>query len=505
MQTDAHPIAGQQSEAGSMGGYVLAVIGSLVATLLAILAERWLGITELSLIFMLAVLVVAARTHTGPAVLTAVLCFLAYNFFFLEPRYTLYINARHGVATVALFLAAALLAGRLASKLAMQVQALRIANQHANARQDLAQRLAVAADENEVVRAAHAVFRQSLDADVWIRLGTRGLHAAGVEPPGMPVLRRVEAADDVHQLAETVEEFGWWFLPLHAPHGTIGVIGLKLPAHADRLDPDQRKLARAMADDISQALVRTRLVADLESERMTSETERLRSALLSSVSHDLRTPLAAIIGAAGSLDSYGGAMDEQDRRSLLEAIRVEGERLDRYIQNLLDMTRLGHGQLTLNRDWIGVDELIGSAIGRLQRQLPGARFKVTIGDGVGPIWVHPALVEQALFNVIENAAKFSPAEEAVAIDARRIADNVLQIDIQDRGPGIPEDERKRIFDMFYSVERGDRGRHGTGLGLAICRGMIGAHGGEVEALAGADGRGTTLRITLPLITPDAAA
>jgi two-component system sensor histidine kinase KdpD len=143
-----------------------------------------------------------------------------------------------------------------------------------------------------------------------------------------------------------------------------------------------------------------------------------------------------------------------------------------------------------------VDELIGSAVSRLQRYQPAAKFDISLPGDLGPIWVHPALVEQALFNVLENAAKFSPQGEAVEIEAR-LHDGALQVDVRDRGPGVPAVERERIFDMFYSVQRGDRGRQGTGLGLAICQGMIGAHGGSVEALAGTGGRGTTIRITLP--------
>jgi len=489
-----------QGTANPAGGYLLALVGALLAVFAAAIAERWVGLDDLSLVFMLAVLVVAARTHTGPAVLTALLCFLAYNFFFIEPRYTFYISARQGMATVALFLAAALLAGRLASRLAMQVQELQAANRDAVARQELGQRLVVAADESEILGAANAIFRQSLDAHVWIRLGERGLHTGGIEPPAVPALRQIEGLADGSHHAETIEEHGWWFLPLRAPRGPIGVIGLKLPAYAQKLDERQRQLARTMANDIAQALLRTRLVADLQSERLANETERLRNALLASVSHDLRTPLAAIIGAADSLDSYGHAMGDDDRHALLETVCSEGERLDRYIQNLLDMTRLGHGTLTLNRDWIGVDELIGSAVSRMHRYQPGTRFEVAVGPDVGPIWVHPALVEQALFNVIENAAKFSPPGHAVAIDAR-LGEDKLIIEVRDQGPGIPEEERHRIFDMFYSVERGDRGRNGTGLGLAICRGMIGAHGGEVEALAGTDGSGTLVSISLPLHVP----
>jgi two-component system sensor histidine kinase KdpD len=196
-------------------------------------------------------------------------------------------------------------------------------------------------------------------------------------------------------------------------------------------------------------------------------------------------------------------MSEDDRRSLLETIRIEGERLDRYIQNLLDMTRLGHESLALTRDWIGVDELISAAIGRAHRQWPSARFEVVIEAGVGPIWVHAALIEQSLFNIIKNAVSFSPADAPVCVRAALDTPSRVRIEVIDRGPGIPDAERQRVFDMFFSVERGDRGRQGTGLGLAICRGMIGAHGGEVEAHAGSGGRGTCMRITLPLLEPQA--
>ena len=473
-------------------GYLLAVGVSLLAVLVATAAERWLGLADLSLVFMLAVLLVAARTHTGPAVLTALSCFLAYNFFFIEPRYTLYISASHGVATVLLFLAAALLAGRLASQLAMKVEALRGAHGNAQALQELSQRLAVAVDEGEIAMAARDVFQRHLHADAWIRFGEAPQGTPGANAPN-PWTQQGEATGH-----------GWLFLPLRMPQRDVGVIGLKLPAHLDGLDVLQHRLVHAMTDAITQAVLRTRLVRELEAERVAGETERLRNALLSSVSHDLRTPLVAIIGAADSLDSYGDRMGSEDRHALLDTVRSEGERLDRYVQNLLDMTRLGHGALTLERDWIGIDELIGAAIGRLHRYQPGTAFSVSVDPALGPIHVHPALVEQALFNVIENASKFSPQDATVTIEARRDGER-LRVDVNDRGPGIPDAERHRIFDMFYSVERGDRGRNGTGLGLAICRGMIAAHGGDVEALPGAGGHGTTLRITLPLGTQVAAA
>ena len=234
---------------------------------------------------------------------------------------------------------------------------------------------------------------------------------------------------------------------------------------------------------------------------MQGETERLRSALLSSVSHDLRSPLSSMIGAAGTLIDYEDKLPAAERRELLEAILGEGQRLDRYIQNLLDMTRLGHGTLKLNRDWVDVAEIVAAAVTRLRKLFPAMRVDTDLPRDTVLLYVHPALIEQALFNILENAARFSPPEQPVTVAARVEGERLL-LEVGDRGPGIPEEERARIFDMFYSVSRGDRAAQGTGLGLAICRGMIGAHGGSVEALP-REGGGTTIRITLSL--PEAPA
>ena len=482
---------------------VFALMATVLAVGLAWLAERWVSLDDLSMIFIVAVVLVAARTRMAAAVVTAVLCFLAYNYFFIEPRFTFNIGARQGVTTVFLFLAAALVAGRLASRLRMQVVALRAANAHATALQALGRDLASAADLGQVLAAGRAALQAAFGVPAWVRIGDAAAASEGAKLTDTD-LGAAEWAQRHGQATgrytDTLSGSPWWFLPLRHDQGTLGVAGLRFAADHPRLAFEQRRLAEAMADDIGQAALRTRLVSDLETARVSGETERLRSALLSSVSHDLRSPLASMIGSASSLASYSEAMSAEDRRSLLETIQLEGERLDRYIQNLLDMTRLGHTGLTLNRDWIGVDELIGSATGRLLRYQPQVKLEIHVEPGMKPIWVHPALVEQALFNVLENAAKFSPPGEGVEVDAR-LVEGKLRIDVRDRGPGIPEDERARIFDMFYSVERGDRGRHGTGLGLTISQGMVGAHGGSVEALPGRDGRGTTIRITLPLIEP----
>ena len=505
----ARRVARLSEDASHWHGALLAAFATLAAVAIGWAVERWLGIDDLSMIFIVAVVLVAARTRMSIAVLAAVLCFACYNFFFIEPRFTLNIAAHRSLVTVVLFLLAALVAGRLASRLRQQVLALRAANAHATGLQDLGRQLAAAADRGQVIAAGRNALTRALGVEVWLQLAG---DATGTPMPadldGAAVDWVMRHGQPAGRFTDTLSASRWWLLPIREGERTHGVAALRFADAAARPGLEQRRLVQAMVDDIAQAASRVRLVSDLEQARIGGETERLRSALLSSVSHDLRSPLASMIGSADSLSSYGEAMDGEDRRALLETIVLEGERLDRYIQNLLDMTRLGHDGLSLNRDWIGVDELIGSAAGRLRRYQTDVLLDIDVAPGLEPAWVHPALVEQALFNVMENAAKFSPPHTPVSIAARAIPAPVpgdarawLRIDVADRGPGIPDDERARIFDMFYTVERGDRGRKGTGLGLTICQGMIGAHGGAVTALRGPGGTGTLIRIELPMQQP----
>jgi len=490
-------LAGERLARGEPALIGLATLGAIGT---AAVSERLVGLEDLSTVFLIAVLLVASRTRMVAAAITAVLCFLAYDFLFIEPRYTFLISARQGLATALLFMAAALIAGRLASRLRMQVIALRAANTHATAMQDLARQLSKAADLGQVIAASASVLRSTLNAEAWIRINGESGPVAAAD--GLSEKDKV-AADWSQQhgqpsgrYTDTLGNSSWWFLPVRSDQDTLGVVGLRFPSAMGSLSFEQRRLAESMTEDIGQAALRVRLVSELEGARVAGETERLRSALLSSVSHDLRSPLSSMIGAADSLARYGKDMGPDDRSSLLETIRVEGERLDRYIQNLLDMTRLGQQGLTLSRDWIGVDELVGSASRRLQRYEPAVKVESDIDAGIGLIHVHPALIEQAIFNVLENAAKFSPPGEPIEVQARRAEGGLVRIDISDRGPGIPEDERRRIFDMFYTVERGDRGKQGTGLGLTIVQGILGAHMGKVQALPGPEGRGTTVRLIL---------
>ncbi|TBR36618.1 MULTISPECIES: sensor histidine kinase [Dyella] len=494
---------------GRRGEYVYATMATLVAFGLSFIADRYLSVANLSLIFLTAVLVVAVRTRMAVAVYTAILCFLGYNFFFAPPRYTLAISSFDDVLAVCLFLLAALICSRLATRLASQVESMRAAHAHTRALLSLGQRLTASTDapavrDAGVVALAHAL---RCDAAILHRDPSRVLQIAIASPRDMALTPQdLAAADWAEQHSEAAGRFTdtlnaapCWVLPLGSGGAAVGVVALRFGKDIRELSPDQRGLALAMVQDIAQALERARLADELEGARVQGETERLRNALLSSVSHDLRSPLASMIGSAGTLLSYDAQLPPHERHELLEAILGEGQRLDRYIQNLLDMTRLGHGTLKLNRDWTDVAEIVGAAVHRLHKLFPDLRVDVALPPETLLLYAHPALIEQALFNILENAARFSPPGQPVRVQASRIGEQ-LRIDVTDRGPGIPEDERARIFDMFFSVSRGDRAPQGTGLGLAICRGMIGAHGGSVEALPG-DGGGTTIRITLPLPAP----
>jgi two-component system, OmpR family, sensor histidine kinase KdpD len=494
---------------GSRGEYAYATLATLVAFGLAFIADRYLSVANLSLIFLTAVLVVAVRTRMAVAVYTAILCFLGYNFFFAPPRYTLVIANLDDVLAVTLFLVTALVCSRLATRLASQVESLRGAHVQARALLTLGQQLTASTDAHGIRDAGSKALAHALrcEAAILTRDAAQVLRVvASVPPERVLSAQDLAAADwsDRHgeqagRYTDTLNAAPYWVLPLGSESRPLGAVALRFDPVLREPDPDQRSLALAMTQDIGQALERARLSDELEGARVQGETERLRNALLSSVSHDLRSPLASMIGAAGTLISYEDKLPPQERRDLLQAILGEGQRLDRYIQNLLDMTRLGHGTLKLNRDWTDSAEIVAAAVTRLRKLFPELRVETISPPDTVLLYVHPALIEQALFNILENAARFSPPDEAVRVTVHGSGERLL-IDVRDRGPGIPEDERARIFDMFYSVSRGDRAPQGTGLGLAICRGMIGAHGGSVEALPG-DGIGTTIRISLPLPPP----
>jgi two-component system sensor histidine kinase KdpD len=302
----------------------------------------------------------------------------------------------------------------------------------------------------------------------------------------------------------------WLFLPLRTGRGPIGVLGIQFPEGQELLAPEQGRLLDVLADQAAVAIERTTLVSDVEKARVATEAERLRAALLSSLSHDLRTPLVSILGAASSLNDYGEALKLAERVDLVRTIQEEAERLNRFVQNLLDMTRIDSGALKPRVDWVDLSDIVGAAMERARRLLRGRRVRLDLEPELPLLQLDPVLMEQVFFNLIDNACKYSPDGKPITVWVRRRDGRVL-VEVCDQGTGIPERDRERVFDMFYRIEAGDSQTAGTGLGLAICRGIVEAHGGTIAAKAGMHGTGTCIVISLAVpaepepIEQDAAA
>ncbi|GGJ87845.1 sensor histidine kinase [Pseudomonas matsuisoli] len=484
--------------------YVLAAASSAGATAIAMLLSKVLELPNVSLVFLSAVLTVAVCSSLGPALACAALSFLAYNWFFIEPTYSFTINREQDVLSLFFFLFMATLTGNLASRLRRQLKSLRETQSETVAVLEFSRRLTAATDKAAILSSAKQYLeeRQPLSTLVMTRHKSGNWH---IEDGGdLRLSEQDRAAADwawKHEEpaglgTDTLPNCSWLWIPLLGDEGTLAILGAR-GSTEDHIPPDLNRLLKSLAQPLGQALARARLAEDLEAARLHGETEQLRSALLASVSHDLRTPLTAMRGSIDSLLTLGNAISEDDRTELLEGTRNEAERLDRYIQNLLDMTRLGHGGLKLARDWAAPGDIVSSALTRLRSVLTGLTVKCDIADSVPLIHVHAALIEQALVNVLENAARFSPSLGVISINVAQEG-NELCFAVTDQGPGIPPQERKDVFDMFYTAARGDRGGKGTGLGLAICQGMLGAHGGRVAVSDGPDARGTTISMYLPI-------
>ncbi len=484
--------------------YLLALLATVLASVMALGLFQVLELPNISLIMLAAVLMVAVRSSLGPAMACAGLSFLAYNFLFIPPTLTLTIDRQQDVLTLLFFLLMAGLTGNLASRQRRQLQALRETQRETSALLELSRKLTAATDRQAVLAAATQ--QLALWQDVEIGLLSRSQDGVWkVEAGAQRLLTDQEraAADWSWQHDQpaglgtgTLPDGRWWWLPLSGEEGPLLLLGIS-PKDGRSLPAERRRLLTALGQPLAQALERAQLAEDLEAARLHGQTEELRSALLASVSHDLRTPLTAMRGSIDSLLALGEQIPLEDRRELLEGTRDEAERLDRYIQNLLDMTRLGHGGLKLARDWVAPADIVASATQRLRPVLSALQLEIQVPQQLPLLYVHAALIEQALVNVLENAARFSPPQGRLRVAIEADAEE-LRFSVSDQGPGIPEHERTKIFDMFYTAARGDRGGQGIGLGLAICQGMLGAHGGRVTVGEGLDGLGASLTLHLPL-------
>jgi two-component system sensor histidine kinase KdpD len=461
---------------------------------------RRLPHANLSLLFLTVVLMIAARWGLWPSIFASVLSFLALNFFFTQPFHTFAVEEEGDFATLLFFLVMAALTGKLAARMREETAASRAALERVSALLDFSRRMAAASGAQEALRALVDHLSAACDARaVAFKPGPRG--SSTLEAAGGSGRRTAATADEREVLEQAWDTLasggaprmpGWTLLPLQAGGNAVGMAAVE----ARELDQALKALIAGLCDQCSIATERAGLVDSLRAAEFVSETERLRSALLSSVSHDLRTPLVSIIGSTSSLLEYGSILKPDDSQELLRTVLDEAQRLNRYIQNLLDMTRFGQQPFELDRQWVDLNDLISSAAERLGSALGKVKLSVDVPADAALLHVQGALIEQVIVNLLDNAAGFAPEESEIAVAAHRRAGTMV-IEVSNAGPAIPEDEREKIFDMFYRAELGDRKRPGTGLGLAICRSIVTAHGGTITADTRADGAGALLRVTLP--------
>jgi len=281
--------------------------------------------------------------------------------------------------------------------------------------------------------------------------------------------------------------------------GAIGVIGIDSDKQGPLLTPDERRLLDALNDQAALAIERVRLVEDMDRAKLTIETDRLRSALLTSISHDLKTPLASVFGAAGTLRDFSHALSDAEKADLLATIIDESDRLNRFIANLLDMTRLESGAVVPNTALHDLGEIVGSALQRASKILANHRVEMSLAADLPMLNVDAVLFEQALFNLLDNAAKYAAAGTLIRILSWQDATSVW-LQIIDEGEGIPTTDLEHIFDKFFRAQKVDQVRAGTGLGLAIARGFIEAMNGTITAANRTDRTGAVLTIRLPIPT-----
>lgn len=482
------------------------------ATIVGLFVDRWIGLENLALLYLVAVLMSAVRAGPLPAVVTSIVAACSLDFFFTEPRYTLNLQRHEDALTLVVFLLVAVLMGRLGGQLRSQMQALRkTARRNANL-SDFARRVAGALGRDEVARiiAEHVQATLDLPCVAIIERPAEALRPAarrGIGPDYQ--FRETDRAAahwcwDHRQPAgystQTLPTSQWLFVPMATAQRVVGLLGLHLHERKRPPSAGQRRLLDALADQAAVALERVMLSAEIEDQRVSSQGEELRAALLSSVSHDLRTPLASILGAATSLQTQNERLTHDDRAALLETVVEESERLNRFVQNLLDMTKLGYGRIEARCEWCDLREIAGRARNRLRRELAGREVPIESSGDLPLAWCDPLLLEQALVNVIDNAAKYSPAGSPIEI-ALSTQSQWLLLRVRDHGPGVPAADREKIFDMFHRVQSQDHTAPGTGLGLAICRGLLAAQDGQVRALAPPDGNGALIEMRLPRKTP----
>ena len=486
--------------------YVAAIIAVAVALGIDELIKPIVGIENVDLVFMTAVVVVAARYGLLPSLLASVAASLCYNFFFLPPIYTFTITDPTNVAAFLIFIVMAVLVSNVAARVRMQAMTAIERARTTEALYAFSRKLAGVGTLDDVLWATAYQTALVLKVRVVLLLPENGTIAVRAGYPPEDTLDDADLAAarwawehnrPAGRGSDTLPGAKRLFLPMRTGRGAIGIVGIDSDKPGPLLTPDQRRQLDALIDQGALAIERVFLVEDVDRAKRSMEADRLRSALLTSISHDLKTPLAAILGAAGTMRQLSGALDDAAKAELLATIIDESERLNRFIANLLDITRLESGAIVPQTTLQDLGELVGSALARTAKILAHHRVDVELAADVPMLELDPVLFEQVLFNLLDNASKYAPANTTIRIRSWREAQSVV-LQVLDEGAGIPAGDVERIFDKFYRAQKGDQVRAGTGLGLAISRGFVEALKGTITAANRADRSGAVFTIRLPV-------
>jgi two-component system sensor histidine kinase KdpD len=470
------------------------------------LIHPWFGIENVDLVFLTAVVGVAVRYGLFPSMFASVAASLCYNFFFLPPVHTFTITDPTNVAAFFFFMLIALLVSNVAARVRGQATAATERVRTTEYLYSFSRKLAGTATLDDVLWVTAYQTALMLKVRVVLLLPEQGVITVKAGYPPEDELDQADLAAanwawgndrPAGRGSDTLPGAKRLFLPMRTGRGPIGVIGIDDDKSGPLLTPDQRRLLDALMDQGALAIERVRLVEDMDRVKRAVETDRLRSALLTSISHDLKTPLASVLGAASTLRGLSAKLSDAEKTDLLSTVIDESERLNRFIANLLDMTKLETGAIAPNTARHDIGEIIGSALRRASKILARHKVSLEVAADLPMLELDAVLFEQVLFNLLDNAAKYAPVDTTISIRSLRDKDSV-SLQIIDEGDGIPPPELESVFDKFYRAQKGDHVRPGTGLGLAIARGFVESLHGTIAAANRTDRSGAVLTIRLPI-------
>jgi two-component system sensor histidine kinase KdpD len=486
-------------------GWALGIIGVTGGVALAL--RPYLQTIDVAMLFLLAVVVVAYRHRRGPALAASLLSIAAFDFGFVPPYYTFNVHNTAFFLTFAVMLGVALSMSQLTGLIREQAEESSERERLAAAQYAMSRELAGSPSVEEQIAIAQQCIGAAADGDVLILLADREEAARDSWPP-LDGLDSVALRIAIRWAYERGESAGWGtshcaeadalVVPIKRLNADSGVLVLRPTNPEDILTPARQRLVEAMAEQAAASLERGELSERHRQARAEVESEQLRTALLSSLSHDLRTPLGSIEGAASSLLQEPGVLSPETRREMAETIVEESQRMTRLIANLLDMVRLETGALMVRKEWQPLEETLGAALLRLDERLAGHPVEVQLPPSLPLVPIDDLLMEQVFINLLENAIRHTPAQATIRVSAWSDNDSVT-VEVSDQGDGIPQGQEETIFRKFHRSTTADRKAPagGSGLGLTICRGIVTAHGGRIW-LEHNGGKGAAFRFSLPL-------